>query len=109
MDFKVAGTRQGVTSIQMDIKIAGLEFKIVSEALEKAKQARLHILDIMDQAIPQPRSQLSTYSPRFHSLNLNGPVPTQRVRISAAATGAGNTREEPGARMRGSAGSGRLR
>src|SRR5437899_298986 len=64
MDFKVAGTRQGVTSIQMDIKIAGLEVKIVSEALEKAKQARLHILDIMDQAIPQPLAQLSKYAPR---------------------------------------------
>src|SRR2546422_3329156 len=70
MDFKVAGTRQGVTSIQMDIKIAGLEFKIVSEALEKAKQARLHILDIMDQAIPQPRSQLSKYAPRIITLQI---------------------------------------
>src|SRR5438552_239002 len=70
MDFKVAGTRQGVTSIQMDIKIAGLEFKIVSEALEKAKQARLHILDIMDQAIPQPRSQLSKYAPRIITVQI---------------------------------------
>src|SRR5438128_11790655 len=65
MDFKVAGTRQGVTSIQMDIKIMGLDFKIIAEALEKAKQARLHILDIMDQAIPKPRSELSKYAPRI--------------------------------------------
>src|SRR5207249_3955832 len=53
MDFKVAGTREGVTSIQMDIKIEGLDFTIISEALEKAKTARLHILDIMQQTLPQ--------------------------------------------------------
>src|SRR5690348_17433412 len=70
MDFKVAGTRQGVTSIQMDIKIAGLDFKIITEALEKAKRARLHILDIMDQAIPKPRSQLSKYAPRIITIQI---------------------------------------
>ncbi len=70
MDFKVAGTRQGVTSIQMDIKISGLDFHIVAEALEKAKTARLHILDIMDQAIPRPRSQLSKYAPRIITIQI---------------------------------------
>jgi polyribonucleotide nucleotidyltransferase len=70
MDFKVAGTRQGVTSIQMDIKIAGLDFKIISEALEKAKRARLHILDMMEQAIPKPRSQLSKYAPRIITIQI---------------------------------------
>ena len=70
MDFKVAGTRQGVTSIQMDIKIAGLDFKIISEALEKAKRARLHILDVMEQAIPKPRSQLSKYAPRIITIQI---------------------------------------
>src|SRR6266516_1405861 len=70
MDFKVAGTRQGVTSIQMDIKIAGLEFKIIAEALEKAKQARLHILDIMDQVMPKPRSELSKYAPRIITIQI---------------------------------------
>ena len=55
MDFKVAGTRTGVTSIQMDIKIEGLDFGIIAEALDKAKKARLHILDVMDKAIPEPR------------------------------------------------------
>ena len=70
MDFKVAGTREGVTSIQMDIKIEGLDFKIISEALERAKQARLHILDIMDQAIPRPRSQLSKYAPRIITMQI---------------------------------------
>ena len=70
MDFKVAGTRQGVTSIQMDIKISGLDFKIISEALEKAKRARLHILDVMEQAIPKPRSQLSKYAPRIITIQI---------------------------------------
>jgi len=70
MDFKVAGTRQGVTSIQMDIKIMGLDFKIITEALEKAKQARLHILDIMDQVMPKPRSELSKYAPRIITIQI---------------------------------------
>src|SRR2546422_8771054 len=68
MDFKVAGTREGVTSIQMDIKIEGLAFKIISEALERAKKARLHILDIMDETIPLPRSQLSNDASRIISM-----------------------------------------
>ncbi len=70
MDFKVAGTRAGVTSIQMDIKIEGLGSRIIGEALEKAKAARLHILDIMDKAIPQPRSQLSKYAPRIITVQI---------------------------------------
>jgi polyribonucleotide nucleotidyltransferase len=70
MDFKVAGTRNGVTSIQMDIKIAGLDFGIVSQALDKARKARLHILDIMEKAIPQPRSSLSKYAPRIITIQI---------------------------------------
>jgi polyribonucleotide nucleotidyltransferase len=70
MDFKVAGTRDGVTSIQMDIKIEGLDFKVISEALEKARTARLHILDIMQQTIPTPRSQLSKYAPRIITMQI---------------------------------------
>ncbi len=70
MDFKVAGTREGVTSIQMDIKIEGLDFKVISEALEKAKKARLHILDIMQQTIPTARSQLSKYAPRIITMQI---------------------------------------
>ena len=70
MDFKVAGTRAGVTSIQMDIKIEGLGSQIIGEALEKAQKARLHILDIMDKAIPQPRSQLSKYAPRIITIQI---------------------------------------
>jgi polyribonucleotide nucleotidyltransferase len=70
MDFKVAGTRDGVTSIQMDIKIQKLDVSIISQALEKARRARLHILDIMQQAMPEPRSQLSKYAPRIITIQI---------------------------------------
>ena len=70
MDFKVAGTKDGVTSIQMDIKVEKLDWKVISEALEKAKTARLHILDIMHQAMPEPRSQLSKYAPRIITVQI---------------------------------------
>jgi polyribonucleotide nucleotidyltransferase len=70
MDFKVAGTREGVTSIQMDIKVEGLDFQIIGEALEKARVARLHILDIMERVIAQPREQLSKYAPRILTIQI---------------------------------------
>src|SRR5207245_3573879 len=70
MDFKVAVTKTGVTSIQMDIKIEGLDFGIIAEALDKAKKARLHILDVMDKAIPEPRSSLSKYAPRIITIQI---------------------------------------
>ena len=70
MDFKVAGTKDGVTSIQMDIKVEKLDWKVISEALDKAKTARLHILDIMLQAMPEPRSQLSKYAPRILTIQI---------------------------------------
>ncbi|GBD33089.1 MAG: polyribonucleotide nucleotidyltransferase [Gemmatimonadales bacterium] len=71
MDFKVAGTREGVTAIQMDIKISGLDLQIIRQALEKARVARLHILDIMDQTLARPRSSLSKYAPRIITLQVN--------------------------------------
>ena len=71
MDFKVAGTREGVTSIQMDIKIQGLTMEILKEALERANKARLHILDVMQQALAEPRSDLSDYAPRIVSIQIN--------------------------------------
>ena len=71
MDFKVAGTRTGVTSIQMDIKIQGLKIDLLSEALERAKKGRIHILDLMDQALAGPRSDLSQYAPRIVSIQIN--------------------------------------
>jgi len=70
MDFKVAGTKDGVTSIQMDIKVEKLDWKVISEALDKAKTARLHILDIMQHAMPEPRSQLSKYAPRILTIQI---------------------------------------
>jgi len=70
MDFKVAGTKDGVTSIQMDIKVEKLDWKVISEALEKAKTARLHILDVMHQSMPEPRSQLSKYAPRILTIQI---------------------------------------
>jgi polyribonucleotide nucleotidyltransferase len=71
MDFKVAGTREGVTSIQMDIKIEGLTHDILKTALERAYRARMHILDHMDQALAEPRSDLSQYAPRIVSIQIN--------------------------------------
>ena len=71
MDFKVAGTRQGVTSIQMDIKIEGLTVAIMRDALQRAKQGRMHILDIMDKALNAPRTELSKWAPRITTLQIN--------------------------------------
>ncbi len=71
MDFKIAGTRQGVTAIQMDIKIQGLTHEILAEALGRAKTGRLHILDVMDQTIANPRDELSQHAPRIVSIQIN--------------------------------------
>lgn len=71
MDFKVAGTRTGVTSIQMDIKIEGLTVDILQEALERAHRGRMHILDVMDQALGAPRDDISQFAPRIISIMIN--------------------------------------
>jgi polyribonucleotide nucleotidyltransferase len=71
MDFKVAGTRKGVTSIQMDIKIEGLTFEIMEEALTRANKGRMHILDLMDQTIAQSRTELSKWAPRITTIQIN--------------------------------------
>ncbi len=71
MDFKVAGTRKGVTAIQMDIKIEGLDLAIMREALGRARAARRRILDAMDQAIPSARTDLSQYAPRIIAISVN--------------------------------------
>jgi len=71
MDFKVAGTRKGVTSIQMDIKIDGLTTEILETALERAHRARIHILDIMDAVVPSPAAELSPYAPRITTMQVN--------------------------------------
>ena len=71
MDFKVAGTTEGITAIQLDIKAEGLAHNIMVEALERAKTARLQILDTMSQAISQPRSELSVYAPKLISIEID--------------------------------------
>ncbi len=71
MDFKVAGTRNGITSIQMDIKIEGLDLKIMAEALTQAKEGRLHILGEMDKALASKRDDLSPHAPRIVTLNIS--------------------------------------
>jgi len=71
MDFKVAGTENGITSIQMDIKIEGLDLQIMKEALAQAKEGRLHILGEMNKALSTPRADLSTYAPRIVTLQIN--------------------------------------
>ncbi|MDQ3805381.1 MAG: polyribonucleotide nucleotidyltransferase [Acidobacteriota bacterium] len=71
MDFKVAGTRAGITALQMDIKIGGINAQIMAEALEQAKKGRLHILDRMEQAIREPREDLSPYAPRIITIKIN--------------------------------------
>jgi polyribonucleotide nucleotidyltransferase len=71
MDFKVAGTRAGVTAIQMDIKVQGLTKEIMAEALAQARDARLFILDKIDQVIPEPRKELSPYAPRITRIQIN--------------------------------------
>jgi polyribonucleotide nucleotidyltransferase len=71
MDFKVAGTKDGITSIQMDIKIEGLDLQIMKEALAQAKEGRLHILGEMNKALAAPRSDLSAYAPRIVTLQIN--------------------------------------
>ena len=71
MDFKVAGTRDGITAIQMDIKISGISEEIMREALEKARIARLHILAKMEETISAPREELSPYAPRIQTLQVH--------------------------------------
>jgi polyribonucleotide nucleotidyltransferase len=70
MDFKVAGTRDGITAFQMDIKIKGISFEILERALQQAREGRLRILDIMDQTIAKPRKDISSYAPRLTSLKI---------------------------------------
>ena len=76
MDFKVAGTRQGITGLQMDIKVPAVTIAIMKEALEQARRGRLHILDKMYEAIPAARSAISQYAPRIYTLH----IPTDKIR-----------------------------
>ena len=76
MDFKVAGTRDGITALQMDIKIGGVSREIMGQALEQAKAGRLHILDLMERAIAEPRAEISPRAPRLFTLQ----IPRDKIR-----------------------------
>ncbi len=76
MDFKVIGTQKGVTAIQMDIKIGGINEEILTEALDQAKEGRLHILSKMVEEITEPRAELSKYAPRIITIN----IPVDKIR-----------------------------
>jgi polyribonucleotide nucleotidyltransferase len=76
MDFKVAGTRKGITALQMDIKIGGLTRQILSEAMEQARRGRFFLLDKMDAALDGPRQERSKFAPRIHTLQ----IPTDKIR-----------------------------
>ncbi|MBK7705327.1 MAG: polyribonucleotide nucleotidyltransferase [Acidobacteria bacterium] len=71
MDFKVTGTADGITALQMDIKVGGINAMILQEALEQARKGRLHILDIMNQAIAEPREDISPFAPRIITMHIN--------------------------------------
>ena len=71
MDFKVAGTRDGITALQMDIKIKGLTHEILAQALDQAREARLFVLDKMLAVLPKPRSEMSPYAPRITTIMIN--------------------------------------
>ncbi|HUI58525.1 MAG TPA: polyribonucleotide nucleotidyltransferase [Bryobacteraceae bacterium] len=76
MDFKVAGTRQGITGLQMDIKVPAVTIAIMKEALEQARRGRLFILDKMYEALPEPSKTISQYAPRIYTLH----IPTDKIR-----------------------------
>lgn len=76
MDFKVAGTREGITGLQMDIKVPTVSTQIMKEALEQARRARLEILDKMEAVIAKPRDEMSPYAPRIYTVT----VPTDKIR-----------------------------
>jgi polyribonucleotide nucleotidyltransferase len=76
MDFKVAGTSEGITALQMDIKVTGITSAIMREAMAQAKEGRLFILGKMNEAINEPRTKISEYAPRFYTLN----IPTDKIK-----------------------------
>ncbi len=76
MDFKVAGTREGITGLQMDIKVPRVTVAVLKEALEQARRGRLHILDKMYEALPKPNTAISQFAPRIYTLH----IPTDKIR-----------------------------
>jgi len=76
MDFKVAGTREGITALQMDIKVAGITPQIMREALAQAQRGRMHILGKMEEVLGAHRETVSSFAPRFYTLQ----IPVDKIR-----------------------------
>src|SRR5213075_3097771 len=97
MDFKVTGTRDGVTAFQMDTKIGGISFEVLTNALARARAGRMHILDIMARALPEPRQEMSPYAPRILILH----IPPDKIRevIGPGGKIIKRTTEETGAQI----------
>src|SRR6202022_2877270 len=76
MDFKVAGTKQGITALQMDIKVSGVGINMMREALAQARKARFEIIDVMEKTISTPRTQISAYAPHLFTLH----IPPDKIR-----------------------------
>ena len=76
MDFKVAGTREGITGMQMDIKVTNITTSLMKEAMEQARRGRLHILDKMEEALAAPRANMSQYAPRIYTIT----IPQDKIR-----------------------------
>jgi len=103
MDFKIAGTADGVTAVQMDIKITGLPTEVMARAMQQAKEARLHILGVMGSVLPEARAQLSPYAPQHEEVFVNpdtirmiiGPG-GKNIKAITAATGASIDIEDSG-------------
>src|SRR5258708_30521720 len=83
MDFKVAGTRKGITALQMDIKVSGLSRDVMAQALQQANAGRMHILDKMDAAIAKPKTELSEFAPRLYTIQ----IPKDRIRDVIGSSG----------------------
>jgi polyribonucleotide nucleotidyltransferase len=97
MDFKVAGTRDGITGFQMDIKIQGVAFEVLEKAIHEARAGRMHILDEMDKALAEPRKTLSRWAPRILSIT----VPKKKIReiIGTGGKVIRGLQEETGAKI----------
>ncbi|NHQ59139.1 polyribonucleotide nucleotidyltransferase [Chlorobium sp. BLA1] len=97
MDFKVTGTRDGITACQMDIKIDGLDYHVLETALEQARKGRLHILDKMDAAIPESREELAQFAPRLTTIKV--PVESIGMIIGKGGETIRSITEETGAQI----------
>ena len=95
MDFKVAGTKRGVTAIQLDMKVKGISFEVVRSALDQAKDARMQILEVMESAIAEPRAEVSDYAPRI--LKITIPVDKIGAVIGSGGKTIRGIQEETGA------------